>query len=121
MGGRFGGIDIDILPKQSASTVIAQQGILGDHAAPQQSDDSPMLIKWDTLLIAVAVVGGSVLIENSHRIDTGSPDDEVTATAPAACTDTRVAVTTASGDQAADDGAQTAQDAASALPTCSEQ
>jgi hypothetical protein len=80
-----------------------------------------MLIRWDTLLIAVAVVGGSVLIENGHRIDTGSPDDEVTATAPAACTDTRVAVTTASGDQAADDGAQTAQDAASALPTCSEQ
>ena len=42
-----------------------------------------MLIKWDTLLVAVALVGGSVLIENSHRVDTGTPDDEVTASAPA--------------------------------------
>ena len=45
-----------------------------------------MLIRWDTLLIAVAVAGGSVLIENSHRVDTGSPDDEVVASAPADCT-----------------------------------
>jgi hypothetical protein len=80
-----------------------------------------MLIKWDTLLVAVAVLGGSVLIENSHRVDTGMPDDEVTATAAAACIDTQVTATLASGDQAADDGAQPARDSASALPACTDQ
>jgi hypothetical protein len=44
-----------------------------------------MLIKWDTLLIAIAVAGGSVLIENSHRIDTGAPDNEVVASPPDTC------------------------------------
>jgi hypothetical protein len=80
-----------------------------------------MLIKWDTLLVAVAVLGGSVLIENSHRIDTGMPDDEVTATAPAACIDTQVGLALASGNQAADDGPDTARDSASALPACTDQ
>ena len=49
-------------------------------------DDSRMLIRWNTLLIAVAVAGGLVLIENSHRIDTTTPDDEVVANAPTDCT-----------------------------------
>jgi hypothetical protein len=39
----------------------------------------------DTLLVAVAVVGGSILIENSHRIDTSTPDDQALASAPADC------------------------------------
>jgi len=44
------------------------------------------MIRWDTLLVAVAVASGSMLIENSHRVDTGAPDDEVVASAPADCT-----------------------------------
>jgi hypothetical protein len=40
-GDRSVGIDADILPKHSASIVVAQQEILGDHAAPQQPDHSP--------------------------------------------------------------------------------
>jgi hypothetical protein len=79
-----------------------------------------MLIKWDTLLVAVAVLGGSVLIENSHRIDTGMPDDEVTATAPAACIDTQVTATLASGDNDSGDARGSAA-APSALPACSDQ
>ena len=36
-----------------------------------------MLARWDALLIiAVAVAGGSMLIENSHRLDTGAPDED---------------------------------------------
>ncbi len=50
-----------------------------------------MLIRWDTLLIAVAVTGGSMLIENSHRIDTAAPDDDVMATATDACIAARTA------------------------------
>ena len=72
-----------------------------------------MLIRWDTLLIAAAVAGGSMLIENSHRVDTGAPDDEVVAAAPAACTDTRVEASTAAQptiSQRSDDGAQVAHD-----------
>ena len=79
-----------------------------------------MLIKWDTLLVAVAVIGGSVLIENSHRIDTGAPDDEVMASAPAACIDTAVSATLASGDRAGDESAEAPRDSA-ALPACSDQ
>jgi hypothetical protein len=103
--------------------VIAQQGILGDHVAPQQSGDSPMLLRWDTLLIAVAVVGGSVLIENSHRIDTAAPDDEVTASAPSACVDTQVTATIGSGDQRDDNSGDVKSSVAipPTLPICSDE
>ncbi len=50
-----------------------------------------MLIRWDSLLVAVAVAGGSMLIENSHRIDTAAPDDDVMATAPDACMEAHTA------------------------------
>ena len=36
-----------------------------------------MAVRWDTLLLAGMLAGGSVLIENSHRLDTGAPDEEV--------------------------------------------
>jgi hypothetical protein len=80
-----------------------------------------MLIKWDTLLVAVALVGGSVLIENSHRVDTGTPDDEVTASAPAACVDTQV---TASLARDGDNSSDVVKDSAAitpALPACSDE
>ena len=85
-----------------------------------------MLIRWDTLLIVVAVVGGAVLIENSHRIDTGAPDDEVTASAPAACIDTRITATIVSGNQASDgdnssDGVKDSAATPRALPACSDE
>ena len=78
-----------------------------------------MLLRWDTLLIAVAVVGGSVLIENSHRIDTAAPDDEVTASAPAACVDTR-ATATIVGDQRDENSGDVKNSAAlpPTLPIC---
>ena len=79
-----------------------------------------MLIKWDTLLVAVAIAGGSVLIENSHRIDTGTPDDEVIASAPAACIDARLVATLASDPPPAspgDDGPDVGRDTASP-PAC---
>ena len=79
-----------------------------------------MLIKWDMLLVAVALVGGSVLIENSHRIDTGRPDDDVTATAPAACADTQFTT----GIESPVDAKDSAKDDAvvpPALPACSDE
>jgi hypothetical protein len=54
-------------------------GRLSDDAAPQQEDDSAMPARWDAILLATAVAGGSMLIENSHRLDTGAPDEEVVA------------------------------------------
>ena len=51
----------------------------------QQVDDSAMVARWDALLVAAAVAGASMLIENSHRLDTGAPDEEVVATS--ACGD----------------------------------
>jgi len=50
-----------------------------------------MFMRWDTLLIAAALAGTSMLIESSHRIDTGAPDDEAVATAPDACVEPRAA------------------------------
>lgn len=38
-----------------------------------------MVLRWDAILVAAAVAGGSMLIENSHRLDTGAPDEEVVA------------------------------------------
>ena len=81
-----------------------------------------MLIRWDTLLIAAAVAGGSMLIENSHRVDTGAPDDEVVAAAPVYCT---MAVEAYSRDTVSqsDDGNEVAHDAAApSVPSaCSDQ
>jgi hypothetical protein len=37
----------------------------------------PMIMRWDVMLLAGILAGGSMLIENSHRLDTGAPDDEV--------------------------------------------
>ncbi len=43
-----------------------------------------MAVRWDAILLATAVAGGSMLIENSHRLDTGAPDEE--AIAASTCT-----------------------------------
>jgi hypothetical protein len=77
------------LPKQSAIGDIASQKHLSDHVAPQQVDDSAMVVRWDALLLAAVVAGGSMLIENSHRLDTGAPDEEVVASST--CGDDQVA------------------------------
>jgi hypothetical protein len=69
-----------VLPKLSAAPDIALPGRLGDHAAPQQGDDFAMAVRWDAILLATAVAGGSMLIENSHRLDTGASDEEIVAT-----------------------------------------
>ena len=38
-----------------------------------------MLARLDVLVVALSVAGGSMLIENSHRLDTGAPDEEIVA------------------------------------------
>ena len=38
-----------------------------------------MAIRWDALILASVLAGGSMLIENSHRLDTGAPDEEIVA------------------------------------------
>jgi hypothetical protein len=70
-----------------------------------------MVARWDAILLATAVAGGSMLIENSHRLDTGAPDEEIVATS--AC-DT---VTAARIWKEADEGSDTV--AAQAPPGCS--
>jgi len=39
----------------------------------------PMVVRWNALLLAGVLAGGSMLIENSHRFDTGAPDVEIVA------------------------------------------
>jgi hypothetical protein len=68
-----------VLPKISAAADIALRVRLSDHVAPQQMDDSAMVARWDVLLLAGVLAGGSMLIETSHRLDTGAPDAEVVA------------------------------------------
>ena len=38
-----------------------------------------MVVKWDALLLVGVLAGGWTLIERSHRLDTGVPDEEVVA------------------------------------------
>jgi len=52
---------------------------LSHHAALQQPDGAAMAARWDVILLATAIAGGSMLIESSHRLDTGAPDEEVAA------------------------------------------
>ena len=40
----------------------------------------PMVARWDVMFLAAVLGGGSMLIENSHRLDTGAPDEEMVAT-----------------------------------------
>jgi hypothetical protein len=46
-----------------------------------------MLARLDALVVVLSVAGGSMLIENSHRVDTGAPDEGLVAAAPALCRD----------------------------------
>jgi hypothetical protein len=78
-----------LLLKQSAIGDIASQKHMGDHVAPQQMDEAAMVVRWDALLLAATMAGGSMLIENSHRLDTGAPDEEVMASST--CRDDQVA------------------------------
>jgi hypothetical protein len=43
----------------------------------------PMFPKWDAVVLAATLLGGSVVIESSHRVDTGAPDDVIGAAASA--------------------------------------
>jgi hypothetical protein len=79
-----------VLPKLSAPLDIALQHCSSDHVATQQVDDSAMVVRWDALLLAAVVAGGSMLIESSHRLDTGAPDEEVVASST--CHDDQLAM-----------------------------
>jgi hypothetical protein len=54
----------------------------------------PMIARWDVLLVAAVLSGGSMLIESSHRIDTGLADDAMAPT----CTEPGAAATGARDD-----------------------
>ena len=38
-----------------------------------------MVFKWDVLLLAGVLAGGWTLLEHSHRLDTGAPDEDIVA------------------------------------------
>ena len=38
-----------------------------------------MVARWDVLFLGGVLAGGSMLIEHSHRLDTGAPDEEIVA------------------------------------------
>jgi hypothetical protein len=42
-----------------------------------------MIPKWDAVVVAAAVVVGSMIIEHSHRVDTGAADDAITSSSDA--------------------------------------
>ena len=74
-----------------------------------------MAVRWDAIFLATAVAGGSMLIENSHRLDTGAPDEEVVATST--CTAVVSArAWKADGRPGADEA--TEEDAAQLAPGC---
>jgi len=78
-----------------------------------------MIARWDALLLAAVLSGGSMLIENSHRIDTGSADDTVAT--PSACVEPaadRSDTTNASDDASDARYVISAADDDAALPTC---
>ena len=77
---------------------------------------TPMIARWDVLLVAAVIAGASMMIESSHRVDTGLADD---AMAAPACTDAIAARADASPSDDASD-ARYAISAADddALPTC---
>jgi hypothetical protein len=45
-----------------------------------------MIPRWDALLVAAIVSGGSLWIESSQRVDTGASDDVETASPASLCT-----------------------------------
>ncbi len=47
-----------------------------------------MIARWDALLLAAILSGGSMLIENSHRVDTGATDDALASLPAGACAGT---------------------------------
>jgi len=75
-----------------------------------------MIARWDVLLVAAVLAGASMMIENSHRVDTGLADD---AMAMPACTEPAAAHTEANASDDASD-ARYAISAADddALQTC---
>ena len=76
-----------------------------------------MAPRWDVLLVAAIVSGGSLWIESSQRIDTGAPDDGQAASSARLCT---AAVTDRPADQGLDDQpvSLSAADDDAALPGC---
>jgi len=74
--------------------------------------------RWDMLLAVAAIVGGAILVENGHRIDTSVPDDDVVASAPTDCT----VVSAVNREQMseADERALREKLAAAAPPECAE-
>jgi hypothetical protein len=48
-----------------------------------------MVPRWDVLVVAATLLGGSMMIESSHRVDTGAPDDAFAAAPLTACDDSR--------------------------------
>ena len=61
----------------------------------------PMIARWDVLLVAAVIAGASMMIENSHRVDTGLADD---AMAAPACTEPVAARADANAPDDASDG-----------------
>ena len=60
----------------------------------------PMVARWDVMLLAAVLGGGSMLIENSHRLDTGAPDEEMLATSTCEAGDIWKPTMLPSGDDA---------------------
>jgi hypothetical protein len=44
-----------------------------------------MVARLDALALALALLAGTMAIEDSHRVDAGAPDDGLVAAAPGVC------------------------------------
>ncbi len=76
-----------------------------------------MIARWDTLLLAAVLSGGSMLIEHSHRIDTAMADD--TPALPAsACPDTSDLTPGTGSDSGVQVSLSAADDDAVVPPAC---
>ena len=53
----------------------------------RSNGEIPVFPKWDVVVLAATLLGGSMVIESSHRVDTGAPDDAIATTPANACDD----------------------------------
>ncbi|HEY2135135.1 MAG TPA: hypothetical protein VGH49_04565 [Xanthobacteraceae bacterium] len=82
-----------------------------------------MFARLDAFVVALSVLGGSVALENSHRLDTGAPDDGLVASASTACEDSasdtyRVSRQSGFDSAMVADSSESNDDGADAAPGC---
>jgi hypothetical protein len=62
------------------------------------------MVRLDAVALALSLLAGAVAIEDSHRLDTGAPDEGLVAAAPGACSEDQMRAAIARERRVAFDG-----------------